>query len=163
VVSLRIDVLGVPRPQPRPRFTGGHAVSTTGPAKRWKQAVVDATDTSAARVGWACIAAGPVKLRIVIRFPTKDAARWWTPRTATRNADVDNVMKLLLDVLVDRGVIGDDGQVASVEQLHVWVPGKHAGAVIDVEPMPRGVWEWARAAWGDAAVAELGQEPDWLA
>jgi Holliday junction resolvase RusA-like endonuclease len=161
---LRVDVRGVPRPQPRPRFVGKgkgrHTVSTpeNSPAARWKRLVLGAVLEAVDACDWQAIATGPVVLRLVIRFPTKDPARWWRPRTAVRNADFDNVAKLIADALTVRKVFGDDGQVAHAEQFHVWVPERHAGALVVVEAMEDRVLEWARATWGD----DGAQTPDWL-
>jgi Holliday junction resolvase RusA-like endonuclease len=157
--ALRVDVEGIPRPQPRPRLVkrgkGVKVVSTTGKAVGWKRVVGAAIAEAVRARGWATVATGPVKLRLLVRFPTKDKSRWWSLRTANRNADFDNVAKLIADALTVGGVWADDGQVAVAEYVAVWCPEENAGVTIDVEPLASATLEWAR----DAAAVIA---PDWL-
>ena len=165
---LRVDVRGVPRPQPRARGVGGggrvHAVSTTGRAAGWKRQVLAAVLDAIEATGWECVPKGPVRLRVVTRFPTKVRARWWTLVCIPNKGDFDNLAKLVSDALTQRGVWGDDCQVAVVEQVQVWVPEQHAGASVEVQALQDGqVLEWAREAWSvDGGVDGGGAAPDWL-
>jgi Holliday junction resolvase RusA-like endonuclease len=154
---LAVAVQGVPRPQPRPRFVGkgrGPVSTMEGtPAMRWKRLVLAAIAEAIEDAGWSCIPSGAVRLRLLVMFPTKRAAMWGRPRVAVRNADFDNVAKLVADALTTRKVFGDDGQVAIVEQAHVWVPPERAGVFLEVGAID-----------GYEPVVDLGQDPapSWL-
>jgi Holliday junction resolvase RusA-like endonuclease len=169
VSVLRVDVRGIPRPQPRGRAVrtkkGARIVSTLrdSPAARWKRLVLAELRDAVEAHGWETLT-GAVRLRVVTRYATRFADRWWKPRVVVRNADVDNVLKLAMDAMTVRGVFGDDGQVAVLEQWQVWVPPGQDGMTIEVEAVAGGVWEWARLAWPAEGVAlDTGASRVWSA
>lgn len=102
---LRLYVAGTPRPQPRPRFVNGRAVSTASrAAKVWSDRVrIEAICTNE-HIATAC------GVHLTFHFPTKDKARWGKPHTC--RPDKDNCEKLILDSLVKAGVLADDSLVA---------------------------------------------------
>lgn len=154
-LALRIEIRGVPRAQPRGRHVGGRVVSTTGPAVRWRRLVREATLAAieaATADGLVLPLRGPVEFTLAVRFPTPDARRWGQWRTATRDRDFDNAMKLAADVAVGCGVLVDDGQVARALYEAQWAPPQAAGAVVTV-----------RVLEAAAAQPEARQEaPEWL-
>ena len=108
-MPIILDVQGIPRPQPRPRFVRGRVVSTADAnAKRWI-----ATVEAGARglVELRGKQSGPLAVAIGFRFPTKDKARHGKPHTF--RPDVDNLAKLILDCLMRAGLIGDDSLVST--------------------------------------------------
>lgn len=156
--GIRIEVNGVPRAQPRGRHVGGRVVSTTGPAVRWRALVREATLKAiedATADGVRLPLTGPVEFVMEVRFPTPDSRRWEQWRTATRNVDFDNALKLAADVLVNAGVMGDDGQIARSLYEAKWAPPTMCGAVVLVRQLePR---EAARIDAGG-----LSAPPEWL-
>ena len=134
--GLVFEVKGVPRAQPRGRHVGGHVVSTTGPARRFRLAVKEA----ATLAGLAAMPDGrggirpilcAVELVLVVRYPTKKPAMVGHWRTAIRDRDASNVVKLVEDAIVDAGVLGDDGQIARLGPMdQVWcLPGDEGVSV----------------------------------
>lgn len=134
--GLVFEVKGVPRAQPRGRHVGGHVVSTTGPARRFRLAVKEA----ATLAGLAAMPDGrggirpilcAVELVLVVRYPTKKPAMVGHWRTAIRDRDASNVVKLVEDAIVDAGVLGDDGQIARLGPIdQVWcLPGDEGVSV----------------------------------
>lgn len=137
-LPLLVRVAGVPRAQPRGRHVGGRVISTTGPAKQWRQQVTQATQAAMAAAiadGRRFPLIGAVELTIVASFPTKDAARWGDWRTATTDRDFDNVEKLVADVLVKCGVLRDDGQVSRAVYEAVWCRPTAEGVSACVMPL----------------------------
>lgn len=154
-LPLLVAVPGVPRAQPRGRHVGGRVVSTTGPAKVWRQQVTQAVQAAMAAAiadGRRFPLTGAVELTIAARFPTKDAARWGDWRTATTDRDFDNVEKLIADLLVKCGVMRDDGQVARAVYEATWCWPTSEGLFMCIKPLR------ARhsAQDGDAAPGWLG-------
>lgn len=155
--GIRIEINGVPRAQPRGRHVGGHVVSTTGPAVRWRALVRQATlaaieaATADGLVKFPIL--GPVEFVMLVRFPTPDSRRWEQWRTATRDRDFDNAMKLAADVLVANGVMGDDGQIARSLYEARWSPPTMCGAVVIVRALEP----------SEPARIDAGGTPEWLA
>lgn len=136
--GLYFRVAGVPRAQPRGRHVGGRVVSTTGPAKAWRQVftqAVQAAMSAAIADGRRFPLIGAVELRMTASFPTKDADRWGDWRTATTDRDFDNVEKLAADVLVACGALRDDGQVARAVYEAVWCRLTDAGVSVALVPL----------------------------
>lgn len=137
-LPLLVRVAGVPRAQPRGRHVGGRVVSTTGPARQWRQQVTQATQAAMAAAiadGRRFPLTGAVELVIVASFPAKDAARWGDWRTAFQRTDFDNCEKLIADCLVKCGVMRDDGQVARAVYEAVWCRPTAEGVSICVMPL----------------------------
>ena len=101
-------VEGLPKAQPRPRFSRGHAYNPSS-ADGWKAAVeVAAREHFNGRKPLE----GPVTLHLLCFFPgIKKGGEWHT-----KTPDVDNVAKAIMDALTAAGVWADDSQVA---ELHV--------------------------------------------
>jgi Holliday junction resolvase RusA-like endonuclease len=115
-MPIMLDVQGVPRPQPRPRFVRGRVVSTADAnAKRWI-ATVEAG--AKALVQMKGKQSGALAVTIVFRFPTRDKARHGKPHTS--RPDADNLGKLILDCLMRAGLIDDDATVSSLGIQKTW-------------------------------------------
>ena len=95
---------------------------------------------------------GPVEFVMEVRFPTPDSRRWEQWRTATRDRDFDNAMKLAADVLVGAGVLGDDGQIARSLYEARWAPPTMCGAVLIIRPLEP----------SEPARIDAGGHPEWL-
>ena len=154
--GIRVEVNGVPRAQPRGRHVGGRVVSTTGPAVRWRalvrQATMAAIEAATADGSLKFPFSGPVEFVMEVRFPTPDSRRWEQWRTATRDRDFDNAMKLAADVLVGAGVLGDDGQIARSLYEARWAPPTMCGAVLIIRPLEP----------SEPARIDAGGTPEWL-
>jgi Holliday junction resolvase RusA-like endonuclease len=144
IQPLRLVVMGVPRPQPRPRFAKGRVVSTVDPkirgwqravehaAKMAKQALHTGTGQMAASVADALGRYRPLKLSVTFFFGTRHQERWGLPHT--HKPDVDNLAKLIMDVLVKAQLItGDDCRISLACLRKVWCDLSGSGAVIMIE------------------------------
>jgi Holliday junction resolvase RusA-like endonuclease len=141
-MPIVLDVQGIPRPQPRPRFVRGRVISTADAnAKRWIQTV----ETGArALVEMKGQQTGALVVCIGFRFPTKDKTRHGKPHT--HRPDLDNLAKLILDCLMRAGLIADDACVSSLSVQKTW--DAEARAVVwieqdvreDSEPTPPPRW-----------------------
>lgn len=130
-MPIILDVQGVPRPQPRPRFVRGRVISTADAnAKRWI-ATVEAGARQLLELRGK--QSGPLAVAIGFRFPTKDKARHGKPHTF--RPDVDNLAKLILDCLMRAGLIGDDATVSSLAVQKTW--DEMGRAVVWIEPDDR--------------------------
>lgn len=115
-MPIILDVQGVPRPQPRPRFVRGRVVSTADAnAKRWI-ATVEAGARSLVELRGK--QSGPLAVAIGFRFPTRDKTRHGKPHTF--RPDVDNLAKLILDCIMRAGLIGDDSIVSTLSVQKTW-------------------------------------------
>lgn len=148
------SVAGTPRPQPRPRFVNGRAVSTASPkAKLWRAGVARAAKAAVAARGDAVpLFRGPVQLRATFTFAPPDGApeRIGTPHTL--KPDASNLLKLVEDVMEDCGVFKNDSQISRGPPEKWW--GSRPGVVIIVESME-----------GETRVDPVGwtrTRPDWL-
>lgn len=128
--SFVINVRGIPKPQPRPRFVRGRVVSNTDPkVKAWKDAVARET-----RNNLAVAIKGAVAVESVFFMPTKDKSRWGKPHTL--KPDRDNLDKAVLDAMTTAGAWADDSVVWSGGARKVWCKPGNEGAVIAVVPTP---------------------------
>lgn len=116
-----LQVQGIPRPQPRPRFARGRVISCADAnAKRWISAVE-------ARARELRHQPGPLKggLCVCLEFtlPTKQKSLEGTPHVS--RPDADNLAKLILDCLMRAGLIGDDAVVSTlvVRKTYGFAPG----------------------------------------
>lgn len=102
--SFIFSVAGTPRPQPRPRFVSGRAVSTANPkAKLWRAAVDRAVRAAIADSQRKTpLFAGPVRVTCQFRCVTRTLA------------DADNLAKLVMDVMEAAGVFKNDRQVVEL-------------------------------------------------
>lgn len=138
--GLVFEVKGVPRAQPRGRHVGGHVVSTTGPARRFRLAVKEAATLAGLAAmpdgrGGIRQLGGAVELAMVVRFPTKRPERVGHWRTAVRDRDVDNLAKLVMDAVVDAGVMPDDGSVARLVVESVWCQPASEGVSVVIRAL----------------------------
>jgi Holliday junction resolvase RusA-like endonuclease len=128
-MPILLDVQGIPRPQPRPRFIRGRVVSTAAAnAKRWI-ATVEAG--AKALVQMKGKQSGPLSVAIAFRFPTRDKTRHGKPHTS--RPDADNLGKLILDCLVRAGLIDDDACVSSLGIQKTWDAEGRAVVWIDAD------------------------------
>lgn len=127
-MPIILEVQGVPRPQPRPRFVKGRVVSTADAnAKRWI-ILVEAGARALADVKGK--QSGPIAVAIGFRFPSKDKARHGKPHLS--RPDADNLAKLILDCLMRAGLIDDDACVSSLAVQKTW--DAEGRAVVWIEP-----------------------------
>lgn len=130
--SARLVVRGTPRPQPRPRFAGGHVVSTVDPGVRAWQAWVRAAAMEA-MAGGGGIPAGVQCLQVDVEFylGTPKADRWG--RVHWVRPDRDNLDKLVLDELTRVGFLGGDDCRAGIGTIAKWwCPPASEGCIVTV-------------------------------
>lgn len=138
-------VLGTPRSQPRPRFAKGRVISTADPlTQRWAEAVLLAARRCLRHLGGVEQAnlilggaGGPLTLKAVFMIPTKEAKRWGKPHIASGRYDLDNLEKLIMDVVLGkRGAPfgSDDSRIAHKETVKVWCEPRHAKALVQLMP-----------------------------
>jgi Holliday junction resolvase RusA-like endonuclease len=108
------SVAGTPRPQPRPRFVKGRAVSTANPkAKLWRAAVERAARAAVAARGDALpLFRGAVRVTLVFTFLPPAGAMERVGTLHTHKPDADNISKGVLDLMERAGVFKNDSQVA---------------------------------------------------
>ena len=118
------SIQGTPKPQPRPRFFSGRAVSTPDALTRaWKD-----------KVAQGCLEldklpkGGAWRVEMMFRMPTKDATRHGYPHTQT--PDSDNLAKLVLDAMQDAGLLPNDSAVSQLEIFKTWSPLERAGVSV---------------------------------
>lgn len=115
--TLDFNVPGLPKPQPRPRWSGKmRRMYTPDTAKRWREAVAWAALGARNFSGTREPFAGGVELSLAFTMPDH------------RKADIDNLVKSTLDALVEAGVMRDDNQVV---ELHATkAVGKDTGCLV---------------------------------
>ena len=127
--TLQVYVKGTPRPQPRPRFVDGKAISTTSkPAKAYRAVVLAACKSVYAQCGQ--IKKGPVSITLDLWFfSAKRAKEFGQPHTP--RPDGDNVLKLWQDCAQKAGLIAEDSHVYAAFARKRWAAT--AGALMTVE------------------------------
>jgi len=120
-------IKGHPRPQPRPRFIKGRAVSCADPlAAAWKAKIKAAVSQIPLE-----LPKGPLSCSMWFRMPTKDAARF--DKAHTQVPDLDNLAKLVLDAIQDTGLLVNDSQVAKLSLDKTWAPLDQSGVLVELE------------------------------
>ena len=115
MVKIReYNIKGIPRPQPRPRASATGVFYSPNPPhiKKWKEAVRDVVSDDTYSIE------GPVYLQLNFRMPRpvrllrKADPNREIPHTA--RPDIDNLVKLVMDVMTKEGVWDDDSQVCNI-------------------------------------------------
>lgn len=132
---LSLLVLGTPRPQPRPRFIKGRAVSTASTkARHWRGAVEREARQAIELAGLGKpMFSGPVKLTAVFTFAPPPSAKARLGSRHTQTPDASNLLKLVEDALEDAGVFANDSQIAEADPQKWW--GERPGVWLLVEPL----------------------------
>lgn len=154
-LPFTFSVAGTPRPQPRPRFVGGRAVSTAEPkAKLWRLAVDRAVRAALANTQASLpLFRGAVRLRCVFTFkpPPGKQDRLGSPHT--HKPDASNLLKLIEDVMEDAAVFANDSAVSAPAPEKWW--GSQPGVVVIVESA-------ADERRAEPIAAASSSPPDWL-
>jgi len=126
--KLQVYVRGTPRPQPRPRFVDGKAISTVSkPAKAYRAVVLAMCKSVRAQCGQI---KGPVSLTLELWFAHgKRRERSGQPHTL--RPDGDNVLKLWQDCAQKAGLIEEDSHVYAPSVDKRWAVT--AGALMVVQ------------------------------
>lgn len=137
-LAIMLTISGRPRPQPRPRFVGGRAVSTADrKAQHWRSLVERAARQVMADMGPGGLPAwlgGPVRLQATFMFETGKRKLWGAPHAA--RPDTDNLAKPVMDVLERVGMLPKgDARVVQLEACKMWSKGN--GAVVILGPLPQ--------------------------
>ena len=105
-----LQVQGIPRPQPRPRFARGRVISCADAnAKRW----ISAVEAKARELRHQdAPLKGGLFVGLAFTFPASKGRQEGDPHTS--RPDADNLAKLVLDCLMRAGLIGDDAIVSSL-------------------------------------------------
>lgn len=140
LVPLRVEVLGSPHPQPRPRWVAGQGVvSTVGPrVKAWRLKLATAISEAALEVGEAVIERfheGALALRIEFRIPVEAKHREWVGLAHHKTPDTDNLAKPVMDELQAANVLPDDGRIAELFVRKVWCRPQDAGCTLILAPL----------------------------
>lgn len=151
--QIAFTVSGTPRPQPRPRFVRGRAVSIADrKTKMWSDAVLRAATTAFAHAGSEPIE-GPIEVELVFRF---EAQLPEAVGAAMPSRDVDNLAKLALDRMQDARLFLNDRQVVSLKASKVWAAKAGMGVRVKMA-------DNRSQSFASARNAPLGgQVPDWL-
>ena len=134
ISAVLFTVRGTPRPQPRPRFVNGRAVSTISRlAKLWRNAVKRGAAEALAAHGNPNWLQGPVLVTITAYFQTRKPARHGQAHAV--RPDSDNIAKLALDAMQDAGLLPmGDQQVAELFIQKLW--GPQSFMIVLVRPAP---------------------------
>lgn len=130
-MSVLIQVSGTPRPQPRPRAFRNVIVSVADKnAKMWIAQIKAEVSEAMALNGVAPFEAKvPIKLEFLFIMPIKSKKRWGMHHT--NKPDIDNLIKLPMDVINKCGLIHEDAQVCGVSAAKVW--GESGGMAITIK------------------------------
>jgi hypothetical protein len=72
-----------------------------------------------------------LRIEVVFYFGTKESERWGKPHTY--KPDVDNVLKLIMDVMVNSGLLaGDDCAISCDHSRKRWCKPSGAGVVVAI-------------------------------
>ena len=125
---IEFNVLGVPKPEPRPRWDGRKGIYVPSSATPWKHEIRAACKAAMMRLGWSGVVEPGVPLRavMVFRMP-RPKGHWRTgrhsgklkpnaPHRHTSKPDLDNLVKAALDAIGEFDgcptlVWADDSQV----------------------------------------------------
>ena len=139
VVTLTVDVSGVPQPQGSARaFVRGRRAIVTSDNPQlhsWRDLVRYAAGVEARRVGWQVIAPPqPVLVALTFRLPRPKSVPKSRIRPTSR-PDLDKLVRGILDAL--SGIAyHDDNQVCLVTATKEWPgPGEAPGVRVSVERM----------------------------
>lgn len=138
---LRIEISGVPHPQPRPRFVKGQGVvSTIAPrVKRWRLLVHMAAVDAAQAVGEAEIEQlnrFPLSVDFEFRLPHPAGKAAWIGSPHWHRPDRDNLEKAVMDELQAARILDDDGRVAAGSFRKIWCRPCDAGCTVVLTAMP---------------------------
>lgn len=157
--TLRIEVSGMPHPQPRPRHvTRQGMVSTMGPrVKAWRMRVAAAIDGAVANVGEAVIERfhdGALGLELLFRVPVTAKHAHWVGLAHHTDPDADNLAKPMMDELQNRKVVPNDGRIAELAVRKVWCRPEDGGCVMTLRRLAS-----PRVGLG---LTGQGERPEWL-
>ncbi len=134
-MTFTFFVSGTPRPQPRPRFVNGRAVSTLdAKSNAWKAALRACAGHVLQRAGKTSESLGlreAISMELTFSFSTGEEGRFGKPHT--HKPDADNLAKLVMDALVDGGLwVGDDSRVADLTVRKRWCKSGSEGVAVSI-------------------------------
>jgi Holliday junction resolvase RusA-like endonuclease len=139
--SMVIQARGTPRPQPRPRFYRGKAVSCADKSTRaWIDLIHQAT-RQALQANEEL--KGPVFISLEFRFGTAQKDRHGQAHLAT--PDADNLAKLALDCFQRAGALRNDSAVWKLSVIKTWSSTDLAGMTAELRqeaPGSPGSLDW---------------------
>jgi len=103
--SHYVEVIGTPRPQPRPRLGKGGRVFNPPSADEWKRAVARACRDAKIKFP----AGSAIALDVEFFLPVRGEREVGAPHLST--PDLDNLLKAVMDAMTTAGVWADDAQV----------------------------------------------------
>lgn len=135
--QLWLSVHGVPRPQPRPRFVKGVAVSTANKkVGLWREGVRRAVREAVERAGWRVQGDRGLDLAMTFRMPPSEGVKGKgkvAGAPATTRPDADNLAKLVMDMMQEAGAFGHgndpDALVTSLTVRKLWAGGEYPPGV----------------------------------
>jgi crossover junction endodeoxyribonuclease RusA len=134
VLSVVIEVTGVPKPQGNKTVYNGHVVEGKDAKAReafksWRGAVTDKARAAAAEHG--PFPDGPLHLAITFWMPKPASARKGE-RWAWKRPDIDKLERAVLDALTQSGLIRDDSRVCSVAKSKLYAIDRAPGVLISI-------------------------------
>lgn len=123
-MKLEFSVIGLPKPQARPKFARrGTAVMTFSPKTDWFQLVYCAALQRRAQR----VMQGPLKMSITLVLPypkSLSAKKRRETKHVSVRPDLDNYAKAILDALNNASVWNDDAQVSdlSIKKIYGDIP-----------------------------------------
>lgn len=123
-----LQVKGTPRPQPRPRFYRGKAVSCADKGTRAWIGQIELATGRALQEHKQLI--GPISISLSFTFGTAQKDRHGQAHLAT--PDADNLAKLALDSFQRAGAFKNDSQVWKLSVSKTWSSIDQAGLVADL-------------------------------
>lgn len=127
---LRVNILGTPVPKGRPRWGSGDRPYTDRRTRAWENQIAVQASAAAHRKGVAVLT-GPLDVSML--FLIRRKASVCNPYPDTNRADLDNLVKSVLDGMQLGNVIADDRQVVDLRASERYaLAGNSEGVIVAI-------------------------------
>ena len=130
---IRLDVLGLPKPQGSKKVIHGRLIEASGQAlKVWRRAIADACEPYLTQN----IHLGPIKLEVDFYLPRPKSVPKKDRPEPIVPPDLDKLLRAVGDAVGQSGLIwGDDSQIVEIAARKHYADDREPGAVIVISPL----------------------------